>query len=105
MVWTEYRRRRNQVRRYFNHCCLHVDIAFRSTPDTSFRISVAIYAQIFQTDVHSAPHSPTESPHPRKPSSWGGRAIVVLIRIWLRIAIYHVTLKVCDFPHLSLALD
>ena len=55
-------------------------------------------------DVYSALHSPTQFPHPRKLSRWGGRAVVVLIGIRLGIdgvkPIYYETIKVCDSLHL-----
>ena len=68
----------------------------------SLGISVAVDGQIFQMDVYSASYPPTQSPRPRKPSRWGGRAVVVLICIQLKIdgvnPIYYETVKVCDFP-------
>ena len=89
MVWTEYRRRRDQVRKYYHRSRLSVDNSFRSLvqifPDASLGISVAVDGQIFQTDVYSASHSPTQSPRPRKLSRWGDRAVVVLIGIRLGI--------------------
>ena len=104
MVWTEYRRRRDQVRRCFHRCRVFADTSFRSLvqsfPEASLGISVAVDGQIFQTDVYSASHPPTQSPRPRKLSRWGGRAVVVLIGIRLGIdgvnPIYYETIKVCD---------
>ena len=104
VVWTEYRRRRDQVRRCCHRCRVYADISSRSLvqsfPDASLGISVAVDSQIFQTDVYSASHPPTQSPRPRKLSRWGGRAVVVLIGIRLGIdgvnPIYYETIKVCD---------
>ncbi|KAH9020204.1 hypothetical protein EDB85DRAFT_532534 [Lactarius pseudohatsudake] len=74
-------------------------------PEASLGISVAVDGQIFQTDVYSASHSPTQSPRPRKLSRWGGRAVVVLIGIRLGLdgvnPIYYETIKALyTFPQL-----
>ena len=108
VVWTEYRRWRDQVRGCYHRCRVYVDTSFRSLvqsfPEASLGISVAVDGQIFQTDVYSASHPPTQSPRPRKLSRWGGRAVVVLIGIRLGIdgvnPIYYETIKVCDSFHL-----
>jgi hypothetical protein len=108
VVWTEYRSRRDQVRRCCHRSRLHVEISLRSLvqsfPDASLGISVAVDGQIFQTDVYSASHSPTQSPRPRKLSTWGDRSVVVLIGIRLGIEgvnpIYYETIKLCDSLHL-----
>jgi cysteine protease ATG4 len=67
-------------------------------PEASLGISVAVDGQIFQTDVYSASHPPANSPRARKLSTWGGRAVVVLIGIRLGIdgvnPIYYDTIKV-----------
>lgn len=69
----------------------------QSFPEASLGISVAVDGQIFQTDVYSASHSPTQSPRPRKLSRWGDRAVVVLIGIRLGLdgvnPIYYDTIK------------
>jgi hypothetical protein len=61
VVWTEYRRRRDQVRRCYHLVRLNPEISFRMSvqnfPDASLGISVAVDGQIFQTDVYSASHS------------------------------------------------
>ncbi|KAI0294162.1 hypothetical protein BC826DRAFT_352534 [Russula brevipes] len=66
-------------------------------PEASLGISVAVDSQIFQTDVYSASHPPTASPHSRKLSTWGERAVVVLIGIRLGLdgvnPIYYDTIK------------
>jgi hypothetical protein len=59
VVWTEYRHRHDQVRRYYyHHSRLYADISFRSLvqsfPDSTLAISVAVDGQIFQMDVHPA---------------------------------------------------
>ncbi|KAH8980199.1 hypothetical protein EDB92DRAFT_1937183 [Lactarius akahatsu] len=74
-------------------------------PEASLGISVAVDGQIFQTDVYSASHPPTQSPRPRKLSRWGGRAVVVLIGIRLGLdgvnPIYYETIKALyTFPQL-----
>jgi hypothetical protein len=104
VVWTEYSCRRDQVRRCYHRSRLNSHICFRSLvqsfPDASLGISIAVDGQIFQTEVYSASHSPTQSPRPRKLSTWGDRAVVVLIGIRLGIEgvnpIYYETIKVCD---------
>jgi hypothetical protein len=114
VVWTEYSCRRDQVRRCYPRSRLNPHICFRSLvqsfPDASLGISVAVDGQIFQTEVYSASHSPTQSPRPRKLSTWGDRAVVVLIGIRLGIEgvnpIYYETIKVCDSLHIfSRAFD
>ena len=89
MVWTEYRRRRDQVRRCYHHCQVYADVSFRSLvqsfPEASLGISVAVDVQIFQTDVYSASHSPIQSPHPANYRDGEVRAVVVLIGIRLGI--------------------
>ncbi|KAF8271567.1 hypothetical protein EI94DRAFT_1720033, partial [Lactarius quietus] len=75
----------------------------QSFPDASLGISVAVDGQVFQTDVYSASHPPTQSPRPRKLSRWGGHGVVVLIGIWLGIdranPIYYETIKALySFP-------
>ena len=108
MVWTEYRRWRDQVRGCYHRRRVYIHTSFRSLvqsfPEASLGISVAVDGQIFQTDVYSASHPPTQSPRPRKLSRWGGRAVVVLIGIRLGIdgvnPIYYETIKVCDSFHL-----
>jgi hypothetical protein len=114
VVWTEYSCRRDQVRRCYHRSRLNSHICFRSLvqsfPDASLGISVAVDGQIFQTEVYSASHSPTQSPRPRKLSTWGDRAVVVLIGIRLGIEgvnpIYYETIKVCDSLHIfSRAFD
>ncbi|KAF8266378.1 hypothetical protein EI94DRAFT_1733232 [Lactarius quietus] len=75
----------------------------QSFPDASLGISVAVDGQVFQTDVYSASHPPTQSPRPRKLSRWGGRGVVVLIGIRLGIdgvnPIYYETIKALySFP-------
>jgi hypothetical protein len=98
--WTEYRCRCDQVRRYCNRCCLDADLSFRSSvqsfPEPLFGISVAVDGHIFQTDVCSASHPPTQSPRP--PQAIEIRR-VVLVGIRLGIAevnpIYNETIKVC----------
>jgi hypothetical protein len=108
VVWTEYRRRRDQVRRCYRRTHLNADVSFRSLvqsfPDASLGISVAADGQIFQTDVYSASHSPMQSPHSRKLSRWGDRAAFVLTGIRLGIEgvnlIYYETIKVCDPVHI-----
>ena len=76
----------------------------QSFPEAPLGISVAVDGQIFQMDVYSALHPPTQFPRPRKLSRWGGRAVVVLIGIRLGIGgvkpIYYETIKVCDSLHL-----
>ena len=108
VVWTEYRRWRDQVRGCYHRRRVYIHTSFRSLvqsfPEASLGISVAVDGQIFQTDVYSASHPPTQSPRPRKLSRWGGRAVVVLIGIRLGIdgvnPIYYETIKVCDSFHL-----
>jgi len=87
---------RRRCSRFYAH------VLFRSLvqnfPEASLGISVAVDGQIFQTDVYSASHSPTQSPRPRKLSRWGDRAVVVLIGIRLGLdgvnPIYYDTIKV-----------
>jgi hypothetical protein len=71
--------------------------------ETSLDFLVAVDGQVFQTDVYSASHPPTQSPRPRRLSRWGGRGIVVLIGIRLGIdgvnPVYYNTIKVCDPYH------
>ena len=89
MVWTKYRRRSDQVRRCCYRCCVYIDTSFRSLvqsfPEASLGISVAVDVQIFQTDVYSASHTPTQSPHPANYRDGEVRAVVVLIGIRLGI--------------------
>ena len=73
-------------------------------------ISFAVDDQIFQMDVYSASHPPTQSPRTRKLSCWGGRAVVDLIGVRLGIdgvnPIYYKTIKVGDsLPSFSRAFD
>ena len=113
MVWAEHRRRRDQVRKCLPSFPLEYLRFFRSLvqsfPEASLGISVAVDGQIFQTDVYSASHPPTQSPRPRKLSRWGGRAVVVLIGIRLGLEgvnpIYYDTIKVCDLLHFSRAFN
>ena len=71
--------------------------------DASLGLSVAVDGQIFQMDVYSASHPPTQS-RPCKLSRWGARAVVVFIGIRLGIdgvnPIYYETIKVCNSLHL-----
>ena len=68
MVWTEYRRGRDQV-------CKPLHQRF---PDALLGISIAVGGQIFQMDVYSASHPPTSS-RPCKLSRRGRRAVVVVL--------------------------
>ena len=93
---------------------MYADVSFgslvQSFPEATLGISVAVDVQIFQTDVYSASHPPTQSLRPRRLSRRGGRVVVVLIGIQLGIdgvnSIHYETIKVCDSLHLfSRAFD
>jgi hypothetical protein len=80
---TEYRCKWDQVRRCCKRYRLNADDSFRSPvqsfPDASLGISVADDCQTFICMPGIT--SPTQSPRPPKLSSWGDRAVVVLIGI------------------------
>ncbi|KAI0320566.1 hypothetical protein OF83DRAFT_1258250 [Amylostereum chailletii] len=65
-------------------------------PDAGLGVSVAVDGQIFQTDVYAASHPP-QHPLKRKYTSWGGRAVLVLIGVRLGLdgvnPIYYDTIK------------
>jgi hypothetical protein len=81
----EYHCKRDQVRRCCNYYHSNADISFRSLvqgfPDATLGISVVVDDHIFQADVYSVSHAPTQSRRPRKLSRWGDRAVVVIIGI------------------------
>ena len=55
VVWTEYCRRCDQVRRYSHPFRVYADVSLvQCFPDTSLGISLAVEGQIFQTDMYSA---------------------------------------------------
>ncbi|TFY74660.1 hypothetical protein EWM64_g9352 [Hericium alpestre] len=69
-------------------------------PDAGLGVAVAVDSQIFQTDVYSASHPPidaTTSPKRGRTSTWGGRAVLILIGIRLGLdgvnPIYYDTIK------------
>ncbi|KAA1476293.1 hypothetical protein DENSPDRAFT_784808 [Dentipellis sp. KUC8613] len=69
-------------------------------PDAGMGVAVAVDSQIFQTDVYSASHPPISaatSPKRGRSSTWGGRAVLVLIGIRLGLdgvnPIYYDTIK------------
>ncbi|KAI0056521.1 hypothetical protein BV25DRAFT_1572624 [Artomyces pyxidatus] len=66
-------------------------------PDAGLGVAVAVDSQIFQTDVYSASHPPSDHPKRGRSSTWGGRAVMVLIGIRLGLdgvnPIYYDTIK------------
>lgn len=69
-------------------------------PEAGLGVSIAGDSQIFQSDVFAASHPPMGSPSSKKKlsSTWGGRAVLVLIGIRLGLdgvnPIYYETIKV-----------
>lgn len=69
-------------------------------PEAGLGVSIASDSQIFQSDVFAASHPPMGSPSSKKKlaSTWGGRAVLVLIGIRLGLdgvnPIYYETIKV-----------
>jgi hypothetical protein len=113
VVRAKYRCGCDQVRKILPFIVLHRSCLVRTLvhnfPEATLGISIAVDGQIFQTDVYSASHPPGGSPRPRKLSTWGDRAVVVLIGIRLGLdgvnPIYYDTIKVGGFfaIHVGLA--